>query len=115
MNEKTLKDETDRNGFFEGDLFLSEKPLKITLDDFLPETNELANFGLLMRNRVHLLDETQINEGCEERLKAWEGECRNLGIDPVSTFNALLISCLFQMAQNEVVIEPSYDGGINEY
>lgn len=103
MSEVNTEDVNISN-VFDGDRLLSEKPIKILLEDFLPTTNELANFAILLRNRGDLIDESSLNEGNEEELAEWELACNEYGIDPVSTFNALLIARLFYLAQTEIEV-----------
>lgn len=79
------------------------KPLEVTLSDFLPTTEELEKFYLVYKNHENLLS-IDIKEEDESLLSAYDEFFEGKDIDAELLFNALFISKLFYESINHVEI-----------
>lgn len=79
------------------------KPLEVTLSDFLPTTEELDKFYFVYKNQEDILS-VDIKDGDESLLSDYDAWFEGKDVDPELLFNALFMSKVFYEAINNVEI-----------
>lgn len=85
------------------------KPLEVTLSDFLPTTEELDRFYVVYKNQEDILS-VDIKDGDESLLSEYDAWFENKDLDAELLFNALLMSKVFYEAVNNVEIVEQGEG-----